>query len=589
MKNNLPRRIFTTIRTVLTGWKLTTKLFIFIALITISMFILLQYKNMSESSQLINSQSVENAQLLAQRSNHLIDLYYENTKTILLVMSSQDWLGKSDDYIRSQIKIYADNTVPLIKTIYIKNGDKVYCSNILLYSILGNNKMDTIFAAPSQSGGIQVHDPYYTSISGNTVAFSAPFVNGQTGKGMVAAEINTDYLTQSLISSAVSNDESFIITDTGGGTVAFNSDSDIVPINIKTYPLEAKESFSAMLDTLPIGINYAAYQGKELMIVKSQANKLAWNSYIVVDQSIIAQKTHDIRMRFAFSVALGIIFILISAFILSYYFTNPIRKLAAKMDSIKMLSDQQPIDIRRNDEIGSLAKSYNDMMTRINGLVHDIKTAEAKEKEYELKMLQSQIAPHFLYNTLACIRSLARQSRISEVDETIRSLVGMLSFSFDKTAEKVPLRDELDVLKMYAQIQKTRYGNVFDIDISVTEQAAGCLIPKLTLQPLIENSIFHGIVPKGVKGLIRVGAGVRDGILTVKVKDNGMGIAKNALLRKTDSRGHTPGGNHFSSIGIRNIDERIRLSYGQTYGLKIRGIHGIGTVVKMTFPAQTEI
>jgi two-component system sensor histidine kinase YesM len=588
MKKRLPFRLFAFVRSVLTGWKLTTRLFIIIALITISMFIILQYKNMSESSQMINSQAVENAQLLAQRSNHLIDLYYENTKTVLLVMASQDWQGRSDEYIHSQIKIYADNTVPLVKTIYVNSGGKVYCSNVLLYSILGNEKINAVFSAPVQSSAIQVHDPYYASISGKTVAFSIPFAAGKANSGMVAAEINTDYLSQSLVSSTVSNDESFIITNAAGNTVTFNSDSGVIPADIRAYPPEAEAGFGTMLGTLPTGINYTSYSGKELMIVKSQANKLGWNSYIVVDQSITAGKIHDIRMRFAFSVALGIIFILISAFFLSYYFTNPIRKLAAKMDSYKMLSDQPLIDIRRNDEIGSLAKSYNDMVTRINGLAREIKTAENKEKEYELKMLQSQIAPHFLYNTLACIRSLARQNRISEVDETIRSLVGMLSFSFDRTSEKVPLRDELDVLKMYVQIQRIRYGSVFDMSIDVSEESSECLIPKLTLQPLIENSIFHGIIPKGAHGLICVEARIRCGILTVKVKDNGIGISKGDVIKLFGDRGLSARGNHFSSIGIRNIDERIRLNYGPEYGLSIRGIRGLGTVVKMTFPVQTD-
>lgn len=123
----------------------------------------------------------------------------------------------------------------------------------------------------------------------------------------------------------------------------------------------------------------------------------------------------------------------------------------------------------------------------------------------ELKVLQSQIAPHFLYNTLATIGSLARQQRITEVNKTIRALVGVLEFTFDRVSEYVSVREELKGLELYLEIQKIRYGAGFRFICEVEEEALELPILKLTLQPIVENAVFHGILPKGgAEGEIRV-------------------------------------------------------------------------------------
>ncbi|MGV2788445.1 sensor histidine kinase, partial [Clostridium perfringens] len=121
----------------------------------------------------------------------------------------------------------------------------------------------------------------------------------------------------------------------------------------------------------------------------------------------------------------------------------------------------------RMDEIGRLTQSYNAMLERLQSLLRKTKKAEEQQKEYELKMLRSQIAPHFLYNTLACISSLAKQQRIDELRDTIRSLVKLLSFSFDKQSEYVSLEEELEGLRMYMHIQQVRYGEQYQFMIDI--------------------------------------------------------------------------------------------------------------------------
>jgi sensor histidine kinase YesM len=152
-----------------------------------------------------------------------------------------------------------------------------------------------------------------------------------------------------------------------------------------------------------------------------------------------------------------------------------------------------------------LEESYNQLLETIKNLIGEVKYKEEEKKQYELNMLQIQIQPHFLYNTLACIGSLAKLNKIDEVRNTLSSLVNLLSFTFDKPAEIVSLSEELEAIRMYVQIQKMRFGNIFEVDFQVTGEAMKRSIPKLTLQPVIENAIVNSILPRNHKNGLGLG------------------------------------------------------------------------------------
>jgi sensor histidine kinase YesM len=226
------------------------------------------------------------------------------------------------------------------------------------------------------------------------------------------------------------------------------------------------------------------------------------------------------------------------------------------------------------------------MMERIHTLVMEMKGMEAKKKHLELGILQSQIAPHFLYNTLACISSLARQKRIDDVRETIRSLVGLLSFSFNRTSEYVTLEEELECLKRYVHIQQIRYGEQFELELLVAPQALSCRMLKLTLQPLVENAIFHGIVPTKVKGCIRVRGRIVQGMLKLYIVDDGLGMERERCQTLLEKRDKPASSGSFTGMGVMNVHERLLIHFGQPSGLTVRSCPGKGTVVRVTLPFQ---
>lgn len=577
-------RLVRNVGKVYKGWRLSTKLFIILSLITMSLFIVLQWNNLKSSRMVLREQNSSESQQIMLRSNQFLSGYYDNIKTILLLISSQPNL-LSDSNINAELKNYAMYSSPLIRTLYVvTKAGNVYCSNEVLYDIFGNDKIRQICdTAENGLNGIQFTAPYYTSISSDTIAFFIPVWRNDAYQGVIVAEVNIDNITQNLSPLISGSNQSFIITGPDQLSVCYDTDSRLIPFVPKSFPHQIEPDFQAGLQSRPQGVNYVRAGGKDLMIYKSADNGLGWNIYILSDQKILNRSLSRLYVSFALSVILGLAFILASTFIISYFFTSPIRQLALKMDKLKMLDNLPTLNVDRNDETGQLIRSFNSMMNRINDLVVQRKTAENKKKEYEFKMLQSQIRPHFLYNTLACIGSLAKQHRDSEIQDTIRSLVGLLSFSFDKRAEFVTLKEEMTGLDMYINIQKTRYGDVFEVRQDIRPETESCRIPKLTLQPILENALFHGILPKQNDGLVTIRAAVREGSLHITIRDNGIGYSPQKALesgREMDMVAH----DKLNSVGLSNINERIRLNYGEHYGLKIRGRKNVGTVVKLTLP-----
>jgi sensor histidine kinase YesM len=257
------------------------------------------------------------------------------------------------------------------------------------------------------------------------------------------------------------------------------------------------------------------------------------------------------------------------------------------MDRVRDMVAVPAAPVRRTDEIGRLARSYYSMMERIQALLVKTREMEERKKELELKMLQSQISPHFLYNTLASVGSLARQSRIADVSATIRALVGVLEFTFDRTSQFVRVSDEISGLNSYMQIQKIRYGDRFRFVCEVQEEALGLSVLKLTLQPIVENAVFHGILPKGWRdGEIRVRGEVRRGKLRFVVRDNGAGMDPDRLAGLLERSEMTLPKERLTGIGVANVHERIRLYFGEPYGLRVRSLKGAGTIIVITLPAR---
>lgn len=268
------------------------------------------------------------------------------------------------------------------------------------------------------------------------------------------------------------------------------------------------------------------------------------------------------------------------------YLTRPIVRLMEHMDVISSGDFSRNPAIESNDELGVIGRQINEMSSHVSALMENRIRDEQEKMNLEIKMLQAQINPHFLYNTLDSIKWIATMQHSAGIVRVVSALSSLLKNMAKGFNEKVTVRQELDFLDNYVTIEKIRYIELFDVDITVEDPAlydAGII--KLTLHPLVENSIFSGIEPSGKPGLIQIHIYSREQVLYISIRDNGVGISKENINRMlTDTSRVTK--HYMSGIGLPNVDRRIKLVYGQEYGLAIDSEVGVYTCVTVSLPLE---
>ncbi len=284
------------------------------------------------------------------------------------------------------------------------------------------------------------------------------------------------------------------------------------------------------------------------------------------------------------------LYCLVIGLILSYFISRqlgaPISRLTSRLKVISGGNFEVDRDIETNDEIGEIGKQINQMSSHISELMETRIQDEKEKMDMEIKMLQAQINPHFLYNTLDSIKWIATVQKNSGIVQAVTALSSLLKNMAKGFNEKVTLRQELDFLQNYVTIEKIRYIELFDVEIDIEDEALyEAKIIKLTLQPLVENAIFSGIEPSGRFGLIKIRAFASDGVLYVTVTDNGIGISpENIEKLLTDTSRITR--SNMSGIGLPNVDRRLKLVYGDQYGITIESELDSYTTITVALPLE---
>jgi sensor histidine kinase YesM len=268
--------------------------------------------------------------------------------------------------------------------------------------------------------------------------------------------------------------------------------------------------------------------------------------------------------------------------------TKPIRVLVKSMKKIKDGNLEVTVDRQAKDEIGELYRTFNKMIRDINNLIKEIYKSERHLKEIEIKFLQSQINPHFLYNTLNTIKWLGIIHKVPTISQVSTDLVKLLRNSIGKEGYMITVEGEIENLHSYVCIQQVRYNDVFQIHYDLEEEILGLYVYKLILQPIVENSINYAFNTKKVKSNIGIKGYLEDEKLVLEVWDDGDGFGENqmkSLLEQIDSGANiAKSKERFSGIGLKNIQDRIRLSYGNDYGISVQSIPGEGTRVILRLP-----
>jgi len=335
-------------------------------------------------------------------------------------------------------------------------------------------------------------------------------------------------------------------------------------------------------------INVAKF---DIMANVSRMERLGWTVVGEVPDALLFSEIAAVR-KWLFFVNLGFVVAFFSlAFWIASGISRPVGELKRATSEFATGRLDSRVEVIGEDELALLSLKFNRMAEEIGNLVHKVNEDERAKRELEIQMLYSQINPHFLFNTLNSIRWMADASKVYNVGKIIASLAQLLKSSIIQKNEIIPLAEELENIRHYVTIQKMRFAALFVDEYEVEDEVLQYGMPKLILQPIVENSILHGFAGIAYKGIIRIRA-YRDGAnVTIVVSDNGIGCSDERLDPNYGAGGAAQG--RFSGIGIGNVNERLKLHFGPDYALRMESAVGGGTTTIVRLPilpgnAETE-
>lgn len=528
-----------------------------------------------QTLQLIDSKSNEIGSWLNQRISEIRIIHeYASTREFNLV-SLKPYLTRLNKVLSKQ---YGNlNETFAIGTIdgygWINDNITIHVYNRDYFNKLMSSDIEYVISKP------------IISKSDNTPIFIIcyPIVNDENEKiGFINGAVNLEKISEIASGIDVYNGFSWIM----------NKDMDIYSIS--------KDNLTN---------NYISIEGLDKIIKKSKEENLGtislknisdkdstlffssipytedWILCTLIENSYIHTQTNNI---INLVVALGIILLslaILLAIIISGTIVKPIHKLKNHMVEVSNGNLNSYYETKNNDEISILGKVFNQMLSDIRKLINQVYQVQAQKRNAELRVLQSQINPHFLYNTLDTIQWKALEYNAFDLADMINSLSIFFRISLSDGKEFITIADEIEHVHNYLKIQETRYKDKISYTIDLDELISQYLVPKMIIQPLIENSIYHGLKLKRKKGIININILSQDDYILIEVIDNGLGMnyEKLATIRK----------NLYQSIesehyGLYNINERLKLTFKDKYSINIDSKFEEGTKVSLKIPKISE-
>lgn len=378
--------------------------------------------------------------------------------------------------------------------------------------------------------------------------------------------------------------------DLGTGTklMIMGRDGSVLSANDKKIPLGTPyvdpELFNQIKEQQ--GQNSHSFSGKvnnlDQQISYIYNEQIGWYLISLMPFSYINSETSKITISMAVIIGLIVICCIVIISVMNKSIVRPIKEIITFSNQISNGNFSNRIQDHNEDEMGVLSRKINSMVGEIEHLMHDQKLDQKRKRELELQMLQSQINPHFLFNTLNTLRWLAIINQVPVLSNGISSLSELLRSTILDHNEEITIEQELHNLSNYFEIQKIRYADSFQVEYDINDELLHFLIPKLILQPVAENAIIHGLSEHGRSINIRINIQQRDQFIYIEITDNGKGFDTNTFKSSDNNK-------KLSGIGITNVNERIKLYYGEEYGLFITSVIGEGTCCTIIIPYENQL
>ncbi len=398
------------------------------------------------------------------------------------------------------------------------------------------------------------------------------------------------FIKNSTISSLFENympaasDSSFYILNNNNDILLSSNKGMIYSSFLNNKKLQISDSDWDRLNKNGFIVNNIAYANSlDIVYSMTALNDIQWKIINAIPLKLLLNEQQVFNRTFFICFLCAFIAFFVLAYIFARSITKPILKLTQIMQNVSEDAYETTVIPNNSDEIGILYKGYNSLILQTQELLTTIYEEQEAKNDFKFKLVQAQINPHFLYNTLEMIKSMIDLNMNEESSEAITALSIFYRLSLSKGSDIITIENEIDIAQQYMYIEKLRHTEYFDYQIIHTDSINQCIIPKLTLQPILENAIIHGVVEKESKGTIILRTTETDNKIHFSIEDNGPGIDEKELKKLLSVIEDAPQPN-LPSFGLSNINRRIKLLFGKEYGLSISSKLGQYTKVMLTIP-----
>ena len=574
-------------------------IFAVLSVLLLGAVIIITVISLSYTRQSVFENSSLYTQTIIQQMNQNIDSYIDYMENTSYLVSSNEDVQKylfgdtadpeARDRILSQFETILDSRSDILNLGIIAENGRMLINN---GQHLTNQDLD-IHSQEWYTNALEGRESVYLTSSHvqHIISGERPWVitlsrgirnkemgTGQEKEGVFFIDLNYSAISELCDQSMVGNQGYAFIVD-ADGNIVYHPQQQQLYNELQTENIDLVMNAGSDIVTWGDGINKKMYS-------ISRAEKTGWTVVDCVRVEELLRRSNEAQSIYVL-VAIGLMAVALffSRFV-AKSITLPIQRLCDSMERVQegdfSVSD---IVVDSENEIGSLTKSFNVMTQRIHELMaQNIREQEAKRKS-ELKALQSQINPHFLYNTLDSIIWMAEGKKNEEVVLMTASLARLLRQSISNEDELVSIGQEIEYARGYLTIQKMRYKDKLEFRIEVEPSILNIRLIKLVLQPVIENAIYHGLKYKESRGLLLVKGFMKNGNAVLQVIDDGVGMDQETLdhiyeRHKVDY--------HSNGVGIYNVQKRLQLYYGNEYGIVYESKPGEGTTATITIPGQQE-
>ncbi|TDF98808.1 cache domain-containing sensor histidine kinase [Paenibacillus piri] len=512
-----------------------------------------------------------------------------NGDTFLLKMSSNE----KDTFIRNFLFYLVYSKQYLMSAAVVDKREHVYYVNKVDSKLTEEQAVER--AAADEAKLRNSAETYMWSPgSGENIIIERAVYDINTSEylGVFIVEINKSYLSDLYVSmNKLVGGNILILNESNEMLLYSNRDApDTIPYDWMTHYLTQ----NGYLNGQPTG--KLAYEGKPYLFIAKTSATGKWKAVNLISLAQITKQSDRLKFWTVTACIISFFIALMIAYLISNNISHNIRLLLEQIKNISEGHFHKRIQPKSRDEIGLLAEKFNLMSLKIQNLIDSVykekllkQEAELRALQSEYNALQSQMNPHFLYNTLETINSMAKINKQEDISNMVCLLGNLLRESVRWKGQTIALREELSYIQDYLAIHGYTYMDKIEIAYDLDEALSEVQVPKFILQPIVENAIIHGIEQKSGKGLIRVSSRRMDGELLLTVSDNGVGMEPgeiDAIFAQEAQETQTA--EKHTGLGIRNVDKRIKLLFGKAYGVTMQSKMNEGTIVKITIPLNQE-